>query len=151
MGFAPRIPFSEGLEDTVRWYKQNRHWWEPLKRSHHGTRRRWPPGHPGPQYPRSTRANRCWLARADSTPGRKRRMSKPADAGSPLRAEIRRPCGSVDGAHSRLTPQTGRRPDQEETPRRHHLTTGNMACCCSLWPPQPSGRSCSTWLVDRIA
>jgi dTDP-glucose 4,6-dehydratase len=38
MGFAPRIPFEEGLENTVRWYKQNRRWWEPLKRSKHRVR-----------------------------------------------------------------------------------------------------------------
>jgi len=36
MGFAPRIPFSQGLADTVRWYEQNRSWWEPLKRVTHG-------------------------------------------------------------------------------------------------------------------
>ena len=33
MGYAPRIPFSEGLEATVRWYRDNRRWWEPLKHS----------------------------------------------------------------------------------------------------------------------
>jgi dTDP-glucose 4,6-dehydratase len=31
MGYAPRIPFSEGLKDTVRWYQANRRWWAPLK------------------------------------------------------------------------------------------------------------------------
>jgi len=31
MGYAPQIPFSEGLEATVRWYQDNRRWWEPLK------------------------------------------------------------------------------------------------------------------------
>jgi dTDP-glucose 4,6-dehydratase len=36
MGFAPRIPFSQGLADTVRWYQQNRSWWEPVKRAAHG-------------------------------------------------------------------------------------------------------------------
>jgi dTDP-glucose 4,6-dehydratase len=36
MGFAPRIPFGEGLASTVRWYKENRRWWEPLKRSMRG-------------------------------------------------------------------------------------------------------------------
>ena len=36
MGFAPRIPFSQGLADTVRWYQRNRGWWEPLKRSARG-------------------------------------------------------------------------------------------------------------------
>ena len=38
MGFAPRIPFSQGLADTVRWYERNRSWWEPLKRATHGAR-----------------------------------------------------------------------------------------------------------------
>ena len=33
MGYAPRIPFSEGLAATVRWYQENRPWWEPLKQS----------------------------------------------------------------------------------------------------------------------
>jgi dTDP-glucose 4,6-dehydratase len=36
MGFAPRIPFSQGLADTIRWYERNRGWWEPLKRAGHG-------------------------------------------------------------------------------------------------------------------
>ena len=32
MGYAPRVPFRQGLEDTVRWYAGHRAWWEPLKR-----------------------------------------------------------------------------------------------------------------------
>jgi dTDP-glucose 4,6-dehydratase len=31
MGYAPQVPFSEGLDTTVRWYRDNREWWEPLK------------------------------------------------------------------------------------------------------------------------
>jgi dTDP-glucose 4,6-dehydratase len=31
MGYAPRIPFAEGLPATVGWYRDNRAWWEPLK------------------------------------------------------------------------------------------------------------------------
>ena len=38
MGFAPRIPFSQGLADTVRWYERNRSWWEPVKRATEGAR-----------------------------------------------------------------------------------------------------------------
>jgi dTDP-glucose 4,6-dehydratase len=38
MGFAPRIPFSQGLADTVRWYERNRSWWEPVKRAIEGAR-----------------------------------------------------------------------------------------------------------------
>ena len=38
MGFAPRVPFGQGLADTVRWYQRNRTWWEPLKRAAQGTR-----------------------------------------------------------------------------------------------------------------
>jgi dTDP-glucose 4,6-dehydratase len=33
MGYTPGVPFREGLEATVRWYADNRAWWEPLKRA----------------------------------------------------------------------------------------------------------------------
>ena len=33
MGYAPRVPFREGLQETVRWYTAHRAWWEPLKPS----------------------------------------------------------------------------------------------------------------------
>ncbi|HEX2416739.1 MAG TPA: dTDP-glucose 4,6-dehydratase [Micromonosporaceae bacterium] len=32
LGYAPRIRFREGLAETVRWYRENRGWWEPLKK-----------------------------------------------------------------------------------------------------------------------
>jgi glycosyltransferase involved in cell wall biosynthesis len=32
MGYAPRIPFHEGLRATVEWYAASRSWWEPLPR-----------------------------------------------------------------------------------------------------------------------
>jgi len=32
MGYAPQIPFSEGLKATIEWYAANRQWWEPLHR-----------------------------------------------------------------------------------------------------------------------
>ena len=31
LGWEPEHDFAEGLEATVRWYEQNRGWWEPLK------------------------------------------------------------------------------------------------------------------------
>jgi dTDP-glucose 4,6-dehydratase len=31
MGYAPRIEFEQGLAETVRWYRDNRAWWEPLR------------------------------------------------------------------------------------------------------------------------
>jgi dTDP-glucose 4,6-dehydratase len=31
LGWRDEIPFEEGLADTVRWYEENRAWWEPLK------------------------------------------------------------------------------------------------------------------------
>jgi dTDP-glucose 4,6-dehydratase len=31
LGWRDEIPFEEGLDETVRWYEQNRAWWEPLK------------------------------------------------------------------------------------------------------------------------
>jgi len=32
LGYRPRTEFSAGLAATVRWYRENRHWWQPLKR-----------------------------------------------------------------------------------------------------------------------
>src|SRR3954468_8843330 len=31
LGYAPQVPFETGLTQTVRWYTDNRDWWEPLK------------------------------------------------------------------------------------------------------------------------
>jgi len=31
LGYAPQVTFEQGLELTVRWYAENRDWWEPLK------------------------------------------------------------------------------------------------------------------------
>ncbi|MDE3064761.1 MAG: dTDP-glucose 4,6-dehydratase [Acidobacteriota bacterium] len=31
LGYAPRVDFSEGIADTVRWYRENEDWWRPLK------------------------------------------------------------------------------------------------------------------------
>ena len=32
MGYAPLVPFAEGLKATIEWYAANRGWWEPLPR-----------------------------------------------------------------------------------------------------------------------
>ncbi len=31
LGYAPQVPFAEGLAETVEWYRAHRSWWEPLK------------------------------------------------------------------------------------------------------------------------
>jgi dTDP-glucose 4,6-dehydratase len=31
LGWAPQVPFEQGLADTTRWYAENREWWEPLR------------------------------------------------------------------------------------------------------------------------
>jgi dTDP-glucose 4,6-dehydratase len=31
LGYAPQVPFEQGLADVVQWYRDNRAWWEPLK------------------------------------------------------------------------------------------------------------------------
>ncbi|MEV7618183.1 dTDP-glucose 4,6-dehydratase [Streptomyces sp. NPDC089799] len=40
LGYAPRIPFEQGLADTVAWYRDNPDWWKSVKhgseRSEHG-------------------------------------------------------------------------------------------------------------------
>jgi dTDP-glucose 4,6-dehydratase len=33
LGWEPRRRFDEGLRETVDWYRGNRSWWEPIKRS----------------------------------------------------------------------------------------------------------------------
>ncbi|WP_189060019.1 dTDP-glucose 4,6-dehydratase [Longimycelium tulufanense] len=32
LGYRPQVSFDEGLARTIRWYRANREWWEPLKR-----------------------------------------------------------------------------------------------------------------------
>jgi dTDP-glucose 4,6-dehydratase len=31
LGYAPQVPFEQGLADTVAWYREHRDWWEPLR------------------------------------------------------------------------------------------------------------------------
>jgi dTDP-glucose 4,6-dehydratase len=31
LGYAPAVPFEEGLAQTLAWYREHRSWWEPLK------------------------------------------------------------------------------------------------------------------------
>jgi dTDP-glucose 4,6-dehydratase len=31
LGYGPKVSFDQGLADTVRWYDENRAWWQPLK------------------------------------------------------------------------------------------------------------------------
>lgn len=31
MGWQPRVPFEHGLQETVRWYRENEWWWRPVK------------------------------------------------------------------------------------------------------------------------
>ena len=31
LGYAPQVPFEQGLADTVDWYRMNETWWRPLK------------------------------------------------------------------------------------------------------------------------
>ncbi len=31
LGYAPRVDFEQGLNETVKWYAEHRDWWQPLK------------------------------------------------------------------------------------------------------------------------
>jgi dTDP-glucose 4,6-dehydratase len=31
LGWEPRVSFEQGISSTVRWYADNRAWWEPIK------------------------------------------------------------------------------------------------------------------------
>jgi len=30
LGYNPKVKFIEGIRDTIMWYRENTHWWEPL-------------------------------------------------------------------------------------------------------------------------
>ncbi len=36
LGWAPSVPFDEGLRETVQWYRDRRDWWEPLRAGEFG-------------------------------------------------------------------------------------------------------------------
>jgi dTDP-glucose 4,6-dehydratase len=40
LGWSPKYSFEQGLEATVRWYMDNRAWWEPLISAHQAAARR---------------------------------------------------------------------------------------------------------------
>ena len=40
LGWSPKHSFEQGLESTVRWYMDNRAWWEPLVSTHQAAARR---------------------------------------------------------------------------------------------------------------
>jgi dTDP-glucose 4,6-dehydratase len=40
LGWSPKYSFEQGLEATVRWYMDNRAWWEPLISTHQAAARR---------------------------------------------------------------------------------------------------------------
>lgn len=37
LGWEPRVRFTEGLEQTVRWYRENAWWWEPIRSGEYRT------------------------------------------------------------------------------------------------------------------
>jgi dTDP-glucose 4,6-dehydratase len=37
LGWEPRVRFVEGLEQTVRWYRENNWWWEPIRSGEYRT------------------------------------------------------------------------------------------------------------------
>ena len=32
LGYEPQVEFEDGLHETIQWYRDNRSWWEPLKK-----------------------------------------------------------------------------------------------------------------------
>jgi dTDP-glucose 4,6-dehydratase len=33
LGYEPRVPFLDGIEETINWYRNNEDWWKPIKLS----------------------------------------------------------------------------------------------------------------------
>ncbi|GAB3988695.1 dTDP-glucose 4,6-dehydratase [Actinoallomurus acanthiterrae] len=38
LGYVPQVAFEEGISETIRWYTENREWWEPLKKRTEGSK-----------------------------------------------------------------------------------------------------------------
>ena len=32
LGYEPQVKFETGISETVAWYRENKSWWEPLKK-----------------------------------------------------------------------------------------------------------------------
>ena len=32
LGYEPQVKFETGISETVTWYRENKSWWEPLKK-----------------------------------------------------------------------------------------------------------------------
>jgi len=35
LGYEPRVPFLDGIEETINWYRNNEDWWKPIKLSNY--------------------------------------------------------------------------------------------------------------------
>jgi dTDP-glucose 4,6-dehydratase len=62
LGFLPEVPFETGIAEVVRWYRDNRWWWEPAKKQ----RAAGPLTQPGSAPVRSGAHGRHGWARAES-------------------------------------------------------------------------------------
>jgi dTDP-glucose 4,6-dehydratase len=51
LGWEPTVGFEEGLAETVRWYADNRAWWEPLRDRAPVVETSWGDGAGGPSQP----------------------------------------------------------------------------------------------------
>ena len=106
LGWKPTVPFEQGLADTVRWYADNRAWWEPLRDRAPVVETSWGDG-PGADARLSLGAGpcECW---SPGPGGNSAGMSPmPSRAPSPTRAwpATRPPVAWARGRHG-----TSRRP-----------------------------------------
>ncbi|MET9291086.1 dTDP-glucose 4,6-dehydratase [Streptomyces sp. NPDC003077] len=80
LGYRPRVPFTQGLARTVRWYQEHRAWWEPLKKPGDETGRG---GGPGADSGASLTGNDPAAPETPSVPGFPEAPSVPASADAP--------------------------------------------------------------------
>lgn len=38
LGYAPTVELAKGIATTVAWYRDHRHWWQPLRQRAAGAR-----------------------------------------------------------------------------------------------------------------
>jgi hypothetical protein len=87
-GWKPLVPFDEGLELTVRWYRENTDWVERVKS---GEYQRY--------YEKNYAGRRLHRARGAANPGRRPAFSRRASESSPCVRHLSRAVGFVENLH----------------------------------------------------
>ena len=151
LGWAPTIGFEEGLAETVRWYADNRAWWEPLIDRAPVVESSWGDASPGDAHratvhrARPARTDAWGPRRFEGARHRRRRSARHRRRRRPVRAGARPgacagdlatgrlgcgpPCEVVAADHARL-----------DVTDRSAVLASSRACAPTWWSTPGRGR-----------